>query len=116
MNSHIHSVDDYDAEFYQLKTRCKTLAKRSQTNFREVSDDATRKNPHAADISIVECESVMYRARRTLQLKIPSSAAEFCEMLATSTFKDYYKFSVSQGIQTAVIFYSDEMITLLNEA
>ena len=115
-NSHNHSVDDYKAGVYQLKTRCKTLAKHSQTNLREVFDDATRNDPHAADISFVECESVMYRARRTLQPKIPSSAAEFCEMLATSTFKDYYKFSVTQGIQTAVIFYSDEMITLLIEA
>ena len=36
-------------------------------------------------------------------------------MLVASTFNGYYKFSVAQGSQTAVIFYSDEMMTLLSE-
>ncbi|KAI6651231.1 hypothetical protein LOD99_5378 [Oopsacas minuta] len=115
MNSHNHRVDDYNPGVYQLKTRRKTLAKHLQKNLRELFNDATRKNSHAADASSLECESVMYRARRTLRPKIPSSAVEFCAMLATSTFEDYYIFSVTPGIQTAIIFYSDEMITILNE-
>ena len=110
MNLHNHSVEEYKTEVDPLKTRCKTLAKYSQTNLREVFDDTTRNDPYAADISFVKCELSMYRARRTLQPKIPFTATEFCDMLVTSTFKDYYKFSVTQGGQTAVIFYSDEMI------
>ena len=115
MNFHNHSVEEYKTEVYRLKTRCKTLAKYSQTNLREVFDDTTRNEPYAADISFVECESSMYRARRTLQPKIPFTAPEFCDMLVASTFNDYYKFSVVQGGQTAVIFYSNEMMTLLSE-
>ena len=51
-----------------------------------------------------------------LQPKIPFTAPEFCNMLVTSTFNDYYKFSVSQGGQTTLIFYSVEMMTFLSEA
>ena len=36
-------------------------------------------------------------------------------MLVASTFNSYYKFTVAQGGQTAVIFYSEEMMILLSE-
>ena len=62
-------------------------AKYSQNNLREVFDDITRNDPNAADISFVECESLMYRARRTLQPKIPLTAPEFCDMLLRSTLR-----------------------------
>ena len=78
-------------------------------------DDATRNDPCAADISFVQCESSMYRARRTLQPKIPLTATEFCDMLVTSTFADNFKFSVTKVSQTAVVFFSDEIRTLFNE-
>ena len=58
----------------------------------------------------------MYRARRTLQPKIPLTATEFCNMLLASTFKDHFKYRVVLGSQTAAIFFSDEMKTFLNEA
>ena len=36
-------------------------------------------------------------------------------MLVTSTFADNFKFSVTRGGQTAVVFFSDEIRTLFNE-
>ena len=46
-----HSVEDYKADVFRLKTECKTIAKQSQTNLRKVFDDATRNDPCAADMS-----------------------------------------------------------------
>ena len=108
---HKHSFQPFCA----LKTRCKTVAKNSQTNLRKVFDDVTRTDPCAADISFAECESSMYRAR-TLQPKILLTATEFCNMLLASTLKDHLKYRVALGSQTATIFFSDEMKTFLNEA
>ena len=56
-----------------------------------------------------------YHARRMLQPKIPPTASEFCAMLPTTAFGDYYKFSVTCGNQTAVVFFSDKMNDFLTE-
>ena len=90
MKTHNHAIQDYQNEVFQLKTRCKTVAKNSQTDLRKLFDDVPRTDPCAADISFAECESSMYRARRTLQPKIPLTATEFCDMLPASTFKDHF--------------------------
>ena len=39
MKTHNHAIQDYQNEVFQLKTRCKTVAKNSQTNLRKVFDD-----------------------------------------------------------------------------
>ena len=114
MNQHNHSVEDYKSDVFQLKAKCKSVAKHSQMNLRKLFDDTTRHDRCAADISFVEFESSLYRARRTLEPKIPLTATDFCEMLATSTFAEHFKFSVTRGSQTAVIFFSDEMKILLD--
>ena len=57
----------------------------------------------------------MYRARRTLQPIIPQTASEFSDLLPTTTFGEYYKFSVRCGDDVGVVFYSDQMGTLLSE-
>ena len=97
MKQYNHSVEDYKADSFRLKTKCKTIAGQFQTNLRKVFDDATRNEPCAADISFVECESSMYRARRTLQPKTTLTANKFFDMLMTSTFADNLKFSVTRG-------------------
>ena len=56
-----------------------------------------------------------YHARRMLQPKIPPIASEFCAMLPTTAFGDCYKFSVTCGNQTAVVFFSDKMNDFLTE-
>ena len=45
MNQHNHSVEDYKTDVFRLNTKCKTIAKQSQTNLRKVFDDATRNDP-----------------------------------------------------------------------
>ena len=74
LNQHNHNTEAFKTEIYQLKTKCKTITKNSQTNLRKVFEDVTRNDPYACDVSFTECESSLYCARRTLQPKIPNSA------------------------------------------
>ena len=115
LNPHNHNVEKYKTEVYQLKTKCKSVVKKSQTSLRKVFDNVTRNDPSACLISFTECESSLYRARRTLQPKIPLSAPQFVEMLPTTTMGKYYKYSVTTSEQTGVIFFSEQMQTFLNE-
>ena len=112
---HNHSDTEYDTHIYELKTKCKTISKYSQSNLRQIFNDVTRNDPSACDISFPQCESSMYRARRTLQPIIPQTASEFSDLLPTTTFGEYYKFSVRCGDDVGVVFYSDQMGTLLSE-
>ena len=115
IHSHNHNVEKYKTEVYELEAKCKTMARKSQTSLRRIFDDVTRHDPCASDVSFNECESSLYRARRKLHPKIPLSAPEFVEMLPTTTLGKYYKYSVTRSEQTAVIFYSEQMQTTLNE-
>ena len=83
---HNHNIDEYETEVYDLKNRCKTIARNSQGSLRKLFDDETRTDPFASRISFNECESSMYRSRRKTQPKIPLSAEEFSEMLPGSTY------------------------------
>ena len=112
---HNHSVEEYKSDVYELKTKCKTVAMRSQDNLRQVFDETTRIDPRACEVSFTECESAMYRARRKLQPKIPLGASEFCEMISTTSFGKFYQFSVTCGTDTAAIFFSEEMNILLHQ-
>ena len=100
---------------HDLKTKCKTLAKNSQTTLRKVFDDATRNSPFACETSFPQCELTMYRARKTVEPKIPLNASEFVDMIHTTTFGKYFKFSVTSGDQTGVVFFSEQMAGLLSE-
>ena len=46
--------------------KCKTVARKSQTNLRKVFDDVTRDDPRACEISLSECESTMFRVGKTV--------------------------------------------------
>ena len=115
LTHHHHSNEDYQSNIFDLKAKCKTLAKHTQTNLRKVFDDATRTDPSAHDVSFAECEAAMYRARRTLQPKIPQSASEFSEMLSSTHLGTYHKFTVTCDGQTGVFFFSDQMKTFMAE-
>ena len=115
LTQHHHSNEDYQSNIFDLKAKCKTLAKHTQTNLRKVFDDATRTDPSAHDVSFAECEAAMYRARRTLQPKIPQSASEFSEMLSSTHLGTYHKFTVTCDGQTGVVLFSDQMKTFMAE-
>ena len=117
MHPHNHEVNEYKTAVYQLKAKCKTLAKRTLSpSLRNIFDDATRNEPNAHDISFPECESAMYRSRKTSQPKIPSTAIEFIDMLGDTPLGKHFKFSVTTGNQIVVVFFSDEIRSLLAEA
>ena len=85
MQLHNHEVLEYKTEVHQLKTKCKTFAKQVQSSsLRQVFDDVTRNNPCARDITFVECESAMYRARKTVQPNVPQSVIEFIDLLVST--------------------------------
>ena len=113
LNQHNHPVEDYQTKVFELKTKCKNSAISTQINIRKVFDDTTRMDPSACNISFRECESSMYRARRTIEPKIPLTAIEFSDMLSTTSFGDHHKFTVRCGEQTGVVLFSDQMTTLL---
>ena len=70
MHLHNHEVSEYKAGVYQLKAKCKTLAKQTQSpSLRSIFDDATRNEPNTHDVSFPECESAMYRSRKRINLK-----------------------------------------------
>ena len=112
---HNHGPEEYKSEVYDLKTTCKKRAQTTRDSLRKIFDDETRTNPFACEISFNECESSMYRSRRKLQPRIPLTASEFLILLPESSFASHYKFSISTNNQTAVIFYSNQMINCLSE-
>ena len=87
-----HDIELYQSEVYNLKNRCKKIARSSQGSLRKLFDDVTRTNPYACQISFNECESSMYRSQRKTQPKIPLNAEElfgyYYEHAFTSTMVD----------------------------
>ena len=117
MQLHNHEVLEYKTEVHQLDTKCNTVSKQVQSSsLRQVFDNVTRNNPCARDITFVECESAMYRARKTIQPKVPQSDIEFIDLLVSTPLGVHYKFYVTSGNQIAVVFFSDEITDLLTEA
>ena len=57
---HNHDIELYQSEVYDLKTRCKKVARSSQGSLRKLFDDVTRTDPYACQISFNECESSMF--------------------------------------------------------
>ena len=97
LKQHNHNIEAYQTDIYQIKTRCKTIVKITQINLRKVFIDVTRNDPSACDISFRECESSLYRARRTLQPKIPHTAEEFCEPVPTTAFGQSREINIFQS-------------------
>ncbi|KAI6654464.1 hypothetical protein LOD99_860 [Oopsacas minuta] len=93
-SEHNHGLQDYRAEVYAIKTKCKTTSQTSQHNLRHIFNDVTRSNPSASQVTFKECESSMFRARKILQPMIPQSASEFSEVLPTTTFAVNHKATV----------------------
>ena len=108
MHLHNHEVSEYKAGVYQLKAKCKTLAKQTQSpSLRSIFDDATRNEPNTHDVSFPECESAMYRSRKTYQPKVPSTATELIDMLGAKFDSDMcrtYKnqFGHVQNLQNSI--------------
>ena len=111
----ITPLHNHKSDVYQLKTKCKTVAKHSETNLRKVFDDVARTDSCPREILFTECESAMYRARRMLQPKIPLNAFEFCEMLSTTTLGEFHQCSIISGTDTGVVFFFNEISSLLSD-
>ena len=112
---HNHNIDAYRNEIFALKRKCKTAAKNSETNLRKVFDDVTRNNPRPCEISFSECESTMFRTRKTLEPRIPPIALELSETSAHTLARSLHDVSCANNNRFAVVvcfqlaFHTSEM-------
>ena len=110
---HNHNVEEYKAEVFALKAKCRKRASSSKDNLREIFNNVTRTDPSAHQITFKECESLMYRARCDSQPRLPKSAVEFCEMLPTTNFAANLKATIKLDERIAIIFFSEKISTLM---
>ena len=92
---HNHEVGVYDSEVLALKSQCRKRASTSHGNLRDLFNDVTRSDPVAHRITFKECESLMFRARRSSQPTIPKSAIAFCEQLPTTNFAMNFRATIT---------------------
>ena len=85
-SQHNHNVEEYNAKIHEIKTKIKRKAMTSRDNLREIFNEITRSDPAGSLVTFRECESSMFRARKSLQPKIPQSAIEFCKQLPSTNF------------------------------
>ena len=62
----------------------------------------------------VECESAMYRSKRELQPKIPSSAI-ISDMLPNTIYEAFYRCAISVNYRTAIMLVSDNILEFLSQ-
>ena len=113
--NHNHETDNYNDHIYLMKAKCKEAAKSSGENLRKIFNDVTRRDPKGRTITFVKCESLMYRARRQLQPKIPQTSFELESTLQGTPYGLFLKDCVTVGDNQAFIFFSDETMTILAE-
>ena len=113
---HNHGIDKYDDDIYIVKANCKEAAKSSGENLRKIFNDVTRRDVRGGRaITFAKCESLMYRARRQLQPKIPQTSFQLETSLPGTPYGLFLKNIVTVGDNQAFIFFSDEIMVLLAE-
>ena len=115
-SEHNHNVEEYNAEVHEIKTKIKRKAMNSRDNLRQIFDEVTRSDPAGYLVTFRECESSMFRARKSLHPKIPQSASEFCKQLPATTFALHLKATVALEDRIAVIFFSDRIYEILADS
>ena len=66
-------------------------------------------------VTFRECDSSMFRARKSLQPKIPQSTSELCKQLPATTFALHLKATVVLEDRFAV-FFSDRIYEILADS
>ena len=112
-SEHNHDIEEYNADIFALKAKCRKGANSNRDNIREIFNEVTRTDPAAHQITFKECESLMYRARCASQPKIPMSVSEFCEMLPTTSFAINLKATIKLDARVAVIFFSEKIYEIM---
>ena len=112
---HNHGVAHYNDDIYIMKAKCKQAAKSSGENLRKIFNDVTRRDVRGRAITFAKCESVMYRARRQLQPKIPETSFQLETSLPGTPYALYLKGVITVGENQAFIFFSDEINDILAE-
>ena len=71
LHEHDHDVEDYKSDVFTLKTKCKTIATKNQTNLRQVFDDATRNDPCAWKLPLLSVNQQCIVLDESRSLKFP---------------------------------------------
>ena len=87
----------------------------SQANLREIFNEMTMFDPSAHEVTFKECESMMFRARRISQPKIPLTAIQFCDQFPTTNFSIHLKASIILDERIAVLFFSEKLYDILGD-
>ena len=102
---HNHQISEYHTELYELKSKCKSAARKSQGRLSKVFRECTRNEPSASLLSYKNLETTMYRSRSEIQLIIPKSATMFCQQLVSTRYAIYYRGAVQVDMDIGAIFF-----------
>ena len=110
---HNHDTASYNTKKIILSNSIKRKAEVSSANHREIFNETSRESEGASSVTYKSLGSSMYKRRRILQPKIPSSVQEFDLLLQESHYADCHLQTVVDVDQIAVIFGSRHMIDKL---
>ena len=113
---HNHSEDAYNSDKIVLRNNIKRGAEISTTNLREVYNDCCRNSDVASSVTFKSIESTMYKRRRLLQPKIPSSALEFGTLLKESSYSANHITTAIDQDEMAIIFWSKCMLNNIKDS
>ena len=114
---HNHDAAAHKSEKIIISNTIKSKAEISTVNLREVFNDSCREQNEAASVTFKCLESSMYKRRRILQPKMPSSALEFGSHLQEShNFTRNHFQTVIDNDEVAVIWGSEQMINNLRNS
>ena len=115
LKPHFHGVD-----LYPRNTDIKNLLKKTvaegmgQHSKRQIFDRVTREHSRGSEVSFPEIERSLHRAQRRGQPKVPSSAAEACQLLQEEGIAMEYGRNMQMMLdddtgEIALVFYSPDM-------
>ena len=110
---HNHCIESHNKNKITLSNQIKRKVETSTCDLREVFNDCCRDSIGASSVTFRKMESSMFKRRRKMQPKIPSSADEFGVLLFESGYSANYLKTVIEEGDVAVIFGSVRMINQL---
>ena len=103
---------DYSGKIIITNT-IKRKAENSTTKLRELFNECCRESDAASSVTFRSLESSMYKRRRILQPKLPSSALEFDSFMQESQYYTNHIQTIIYKDQVAVIWGSSQMVNCL---
>ena len=114
--AHNHDLAAFNSGKIFISNTVKRRAENSTTNLRELFNETCRESDEASSVTFKRLESNMYKRKRILQPKLPSSALEFDSFLQESQYRTNHIQTIIYNDQVAVIWGSSQMVNFLRNA